>query len=155
MTLALYSDNYWYPDGTFAVGVRYDVFPRLSNVHAPLFQDALGTIPLPNPGLSGAGGLITFYVDNGDYWIHISGVTFEITVDLDADAVNVWPFTFRHVQAAPAAVWSITHGLNTFPNVDVVDTANAELLGQVDYVDANSLTITFSSPQTGIAFLRR
>ena len=67
----------------------------------------------------------------------------------------MWPSTFRWVQAAPAAVWVINHGLNAFPSVNVLDPLNQELFGQVDYVDDDTLTITFSSPETGVAYLRR
>lgn len=155
MALAQYTESYWYPDETFAVGVAYHVFPRLSNVHAPLFQDQAGTIPLPNPGVTGAGGVVSFYVDTGDYWLHINGQSFGLIVDLDPDLTHVWPASFRWVQSAPAAVWTIAHELNAFPIVDVLDTVNNQLFGEVDYVDADNLTITFSVPVAGTAYLRR
>lgn len=155
MALAQYSDQYWFPDETLAVGVRYDVFPRFSPVHAPLFADQAGLAPIPNPGVADGAGLVTFFTQHGDYWIHIGGVTFDIVVDLDTSPVNVWPFTFRHAQAAPLAVWTIAHGLDAFPAVTVVDAANAELTGQVDYVDSDNLTITFGAPVSGVALLQR
>jgi hypothetical protein len=155
MALAPYTESYWYPDETFAVGVAYHVFPRFSNVHAPLFQDQAGTVPLPNPGVTAAGGVISFFVDNGDYWLHIGGQSFYLIVDLDPNLTHVWPSTFQWVQSAPAMVWNINHGLNSFPSVTVLDPANEQLFGSVDYVDDDNLTITFSTPQTGVAILRR
>jgi hypothetical protein len=155
VALAIYSELYWYRDETLAIGQRYDVFPRFSNVHASLFADQAGTIPLPNPGLTTGAGMITFYVDNGDYWLHINGQAFALIVDLDPNLTHVWAATFQWVQAAPAAVWVINHGLNYVPDVSILDTANQELFGQVDVVDANNITITFSSPQAGTAYLRR
>lgn len=155
MALAPYTEAYWYPDESFAVGVEYHVFPRFSNVHAPLFQDQAGTIPLPNPGLTGAGGVIQLFVDNGDYWLHISKQSFYLIVDLDPGLTHVWPSTFQWVEAAPSAVWVINHGLNSIPSVNVLDSSNQELFGQVDYVDDDNLTITFSSPEAGTAYLRR
>lgn len=155
MALAPYTESYWYPDESFAVGVTYHVFPRLSNIHAALFQDQAGTIPLPNPGTTAAGGVISFFVDNGDYWLHISGQSFYVIVDLDPNLTHVWPSTFRWAQAAPATVWAINHGLNSFPAVSVIDPTNTELFGQIDYIDSDNLTITFGSPVSGTAFLRR
>lgn len=155
MPLAPYTETYWYPDETFAVGVEYHVFPRFSNIHAPLFQDQAGTIPLPNPGTTAAGGVISFFVDNGDYWLRIGDETFYVIVDLDPNLTHVWPSTFRWPQAAPALVWTIMHGLGSFPAVSVLSLANEELFGQVDYQDADNLTITFSTPTTGVAYLRR
>lgn len=155
MALAHYAETYWYPDETFAVGVEYHVFPRLSNIHSSLFADQLGTLPLPNPGVTAAGGVIDFWVDEGDYYVYIRDQAFGLTIDVDADVINVWPTTFRHTQAVASAVWTIAHGLDYFPSVEVKDSANAELFGQVDYTDADTLTITFSTPTSGVAYLRR
>ena len=155
MALAPYTEFYWYPDESFAVGVEYHVFPRFSNIHEPLFQDQAGTIPLPNPGLTGAGGVVSFFAENGDYWIKVGANVFYLIIDLDPNLTHVWPSTFRWPQAAPAAVWVINHGLNSFPNVQVLDPLNQEIFGQVDHVDNDTLTITFSSPESGTAFLRR
>lgn len=155
MARAHYTESYWYPDETFAVGVPYHVFPRLSNVHASLTSDQAGTIPLPNPGVTAAGGVIDFWVEEGDYYVFIREQAFELVIDTDADVTNVWPTTYRHVQSVPLAVWTISHGLDYFPTVDIKDSSNAELFGQVDYVDSDNLTITFSTPTTGTAYLRR
>lgn len=155
MPLAPYTETYWYPDETFAANVPYHVFPRLSNIHAPLFADQLGTTPLPNPGLTTGSGLITFWVENGDYWLHIGGQSFYLIVDLDPNLTHVWPSTFRWVQPAPLTTWVIAHGLNSFPSVSVISPLNEQLFGDVAYVDSNNLTITFGSPVTGTAFLRR
>lgn len=155
MPLAPYTESYWYPDETFAAGVRYDVFPRFSNVHADLFADQAGTTPLPNPGVTDGAGVISFFVENGDYWLRIGGQAFYVIVDLDPNLTHVWPSTFRWTQTVPATVWVIAHGQDSFPAVSVIDPLNTELFGQVDYVDADNLTITFSTPQTGTAFLRR
>ena len=155
MPLAPYSELYWYPDESFAANVRYHVFPRFSNVHAALFQDQAGTIPLPNPGTTDANGLISFFVENGDYWLRIGDETFYVIVDLDPNLTHVWPSTFRWVQAAPLTTWVIAHGLDSFPAVSVISPANEQLFGDVAYVDQNNLTITFGSPVSGTAFLRR
>lgn len=155
MPLAPYTETYWYPDESLAASVPYHVFPRFSNVHATLFADQAGTLPLPNPGLTSPAGVISFFVENGDYWLYIGGETFYVIVDLDPNLTHVWPSTFRWVQAAPSTTWFIAHGLSSFPAVSVISPANEQLFGDVAYVDDNNLTITFGSPVTGTAFLRR
>lgn len=80
MALAQYSDLFWFPSGALAVGVAARVFPLSSNVLAPLWADAGGTIPLANPVVSDAGGTVTFWAEEGDYWLHIDTETFHITV---------------------------------------------------------------------------
>jgi hypothetical protein len=155
MALARYTEPYWYPSGVLAAGVAYHVFPRASNVHASLFQDAAGTIALPNPGVTDGVGVIDFYVATGDYWLFINSQSFGLIVDTDPDLTHVWPASYHWDQATGAAVWTITHELNAFPGVTTLDKNKDELFGEVSYVDANTLTITFSAPVAGDAYLRR
>lgn len=155
MPLARYREQYWYPDETLAVGQKLHVFPRTSNVHAQLYADSLGATPLANPVTTDANGFADLWVENGDYWGYINGQAFYLIIDLDPNLTHVWPSTFRWEQAAPATVWAIQHGLNSFPDVSVLDTSNEQVFGEVDYVDDDNLTITFGAPQAGTAFLRR
>lgn len=155
MPLAPYSERYWYPDETLAAGVPLHVFPRNSNVHAVLWADQAGTIPLTNPVTTDANGFATFFVENGDYWGFIRGQAFYLIIDLDPNLTHVWPSTFRWVQAAPAATWVIPHGLNSQPAVTTLDTNAQIILGDVTYADDDNLTITFGAPVAGVAYLRR
>lgn len=49
--------------------------------------------------------------------------------------------------------WTITHGLNKYPSVTVVDTAGDEVSGAVKYINANQLVVTFSAIFSGKAYL--
>lgn len=60
---------------------------------------------------------------------------------------------YRHNQAAPATVWSITHNLGFYPAVTVQDSAGSVVYGDVAYVDVNNVTITFDSAFGGYANL--
>jgi hypothetical protein len=80
VALELYNQKCWYPDNVLAVTIPYQVFPNNNNVYAPLFADAAGTIPLPNPGMTDAGGFVTFYAAAGSYWLHLDTETFEIAL---------------------------------------------------------------------------
>ena len=61
--------------------------------------------------------------------------------------------TFIYTQSTPAAVWLINHGLGRYPAVDVVDSSNSEVDGDLQYLDSNHLSITFSAPFSGEAYL--
>ena len=61
--------------------------------------------------------------------------------------------TFVFEQGVPSATWVITHNLNKFPSVSVVDTANTSGFGAVEYNSANQLTVTFSGAFAGKAYL--
>ena len=60
---------------------------------------------------------------------------------------------FVFTQGTPAATWTITHNLGKFPSVSVVDSANTQVYGNVDYINDNSLTLTFTSAFSGKAYL--
>ena len=63
------------------------------------------------------------------------------------------PQAFVFHQMTPQAVWTIQHNLATYPGVTVVDSSGAVVVGDVEYVDSNNITITFGSAFGGIAYL--
>jgi hypothetical protein len=60
---------------------------------------------------------------------------------------------FVHTQASAATTWSITHNLKFYPNVSIVDSALSHVIGEVTYINENSLTVSFTSAFSGKAFL--
>lgn len=86
MPLAEYTNTYWFPDGTLAVGVPVRIFPLQSPSLAPLFADAAGTVPLANPLTTNGSGQVLFWAEEGEYWVFVRNQTFRISVgspDLD------------------------------------------------------------------------
>ncbi len=61
--------------------------------------------------------------------------------------------TYPFAQSMPASVWTIVHGLDRYPSVTVIDSAGEEIDGDVRYVDANTITVTFAAPFSGDAYL--
>lgn len=60
---------------------------------------------------------------------------------------------YKHEQRTPAAVWTITHNLDKMPSVSVVDSAESVVIGEVEYLDNNNLTVTFRAAFSGCAYL--
>jgi hypothetical protein len=60
---------------------------------------------------------------------------------------------FTYTQSTASATWNIQHNLGKNPSVSVADTAGTLVVGQVDYIDNNNLTITFISAFAGVAYL--
>ena len=61
--------------------------------------------------------------------------------------------TYVHKQTTSAIQWDINHNLDKYPSVTIVDSAGTQVYGDVNYVDRNHLTITFTSELGGRAYL--
>lgn len=94
-------------------------------------------------------------VVNGDYnnldnKPAINGVTLigdKTSADLGIDQ------TYTHTQSVASATWTITHNLNKRPSVTVVDSGGTVVIGDVQYIDDNTIIITFIGAFSGAAYL--
>ena len=60
--------------------------------------------------------------------------------------------TYTHNQNSTSDTWVITHNLNRFPSVTVVDSGGTVVQGTVVYNSNKQLTITFFSATNALAF---
>ena len=60
--------------------------------------------------------------------------------------------TYIHNQSSTSATWAVTHNLNRFPAVTVINSADTVVQGTIVYNTANKLTITFFSEGDALAF---
>ena len=60
--------------------------------------------------------------------------------------------SYTHDQMNAATVWYVAHNLNRHPSVVVTDSSGRQVEGDVVYVDANHVTITFSAAFAGLAY---
>lgn len=81
-----------------------------------------------------------------------TGTTFNYTAGDLANFVRE-DTTYVHTQAQSGSVWAIEHNLNRFPSIEVVDSAGSVVVGDIQYIDENNITINFSAPFTGKAYL--
>ena len=153
--MALYSEQYWYPDGTLAVNLPADVFDRgIPSPHAAIFSDPALTVPLANPASTDGSGTLTFYAAPGDYEIHIGGLSFDRTVNDTTD--KSWHAVSLHTQAVASDTWTMTHDLNCHPDVTLRFPNGMTIIGgQIDYPSLNVVIARFNTPRTGFAELRR
>lgn len=61
--------------------------------------------------------------------------------------------SYTHDQSVAGASWTINHNMNKYPSVAIVDSANSAVIGEVQYLDANSLTVSFKYAFKGKAYL--
>ena len=65
--------------------------------------------------------------------------------------------TFVFDQVVPKMVWGtngiVTHNLGKFPSITVIDTGGTVVNGEYTYIDTNNITLNFSAPFAGKAYL--
>lgn len=63
------------------------------------------------------------------------------------------PIAYTHDQGVSSSTWSIVHNLNFKPNVTIIDSAGSIVEGELEYLDNNSLVLTFAYAFSGNAYL--
>lgn len=72
----------------------------------------------------------------------------------DAGEVQFEDLSYVHTQNVASSSWSVTHGLGFIPNITVIDSAGSVVEGSYTYSeDGNTVTLSFSSPFSGKAYL--
>ena len=60
---------------------------------------------------------------------------------------------YVHLQEAALATWVITHPLGGNPSVTIVDSAGTTVIGEVKYDSTTQVTVFFTAPFSGFAYL--
>lgn len=56
---------------------------------------------------------------------------------------------YIHNQVVASTIWLVSHNLEKFPTLMIVDSGNSIVMGDVEYLDLNSLQITFNIAFSG------
>lgn len=88
MSLVRYSDIYWFPNGALAANIPARIFPVNSNALAPIFSDIVGT-PMANPTATDGAGVLTFWAQEGKYWVHIDTEAFLVDAGLSEEEADL------------------------------------------------------------------
>ena len=60
---------------------------------------------------------------------------------------------YIHTQGSASADWVITHTLGGHPSVTIVDSADTAVFGEVKYDSDTQVTVSFTVPFSGYAYL--
>lgn len=82
----------------------------------------------------------------------LSGSTVNLSIDINYLKTQVRE-NYVHDQQTASATWVVNHNMNKYPSVNIVDTANDEVTGDVRYNNLNQITITFTAAFSGKAYL--
>ncbi len=99
----------------------------------------------------------TDYVSSNDYEKlinkpQINGVVLQGNISSSELGIN-GDLNYVHQQTEASDVWEITHNLNKYPAVSIINSAGDEVIGEVKYNSLNKVTITFSGAFKGNATL--
>lgn len=83
---------------------------------------------------------------------NFSGSTVEIDLDFTYIKTQVRE-NYIHDQQVASVTWVVTHNMNKYPAINIVDTSNDIIMGEVRYNTLNQLTITFTAAISGKAYL--
>jgi hypothetical protein len=72
--------------------------------------------------------------------------------DLLASGTSATDKNYVHNQIAASATWVVSHNLNKFSSVVVVDSAGTVVNGEINYDNINTVTLSFSAPFSGKAY---
>lgn len=60
---------------------------------------------------------------------------------------------YVHTQVTPSITWVINHNMFKQPICTIIDSANDQIVGEIEYTTINTVTITFSGAVSGKAYL--
>lgn len=60
---------------------------------------------------------------------------------------------YTHNQSQPLNIWYVQHNLDKYPSVSIIDSAGSMVVGDISYIDTNSLSITLAVGMSGKASL--
>jgi hypothetical protein len=113
-------------------------------------RNARNVIPSPYNPVTSTGDIGDIYIEYGD-----DIITDEDGAELVGGGTTDLHHhpTYIHTQSTSAIIWNIEHNLGKFPSVTVVDSGDSVVEGEIDYVDNNNVTLTFSGAFSGKAYL--
>ncbi len=80
-------------------------------------------------------------------------INWDIFVEKGDQGIIGQDLTHVHVQNVASTTWTVSHPLNKFPAVSIIDSGGTIVEGDVNYVDINTVVITFSYQFTGTVYL--
>ena len=92
-------------------------------------------------------GELTLGCDNLNVQAKNSNLSDYVTMEGTGDK------TYTHTQSTSSDTWEITHNMNKYPAVSVMDSAGTQVQGEVIYNSTNKVTIKFSAAFSGKATL--
>jgi len=129
---------------------KYTTVTKTNTVSTVDKSTGFNVLEIHDPGVAGPPNVLSVgTVTSGEAAVVVTGVA-------PSQVINfVLPISgsYAHTQSVSSATWTITHNLGYRPAVSVVDSGGNHVIGDVNYVSVNALTVSFSAPFGGSAYL--
>ena len=128
--------------------------PSDTYINAVITNDSEIKVSITSEGVRGADGRGLEYSWQGTYLgVKTSGEEDYTYVNLASNSGTGEIETFVFTQQVSSSVWTITHFLNKYPSVTVVDSAGSVVIGEITYLNLSTISIAFTSEFSGKAYL--
>lgn len=129
------------PAAFYQVGRPYTIVKKTAVNNLIVVPNGSETINgLPSYTLVNQNDTLNIFTDGFNWFEYVYG---SITEDK----------SYVHHQNISSTTWNITHFLGKRPSVTVVDSSDRVVYGNINYIDDDSLTLSFSSAFSGKAYL--
>ena len=143
--------------GTSTLDKVVEVLEAKCNIYAygkltPLYSDLVNNITISS------GSPYVFKVTPLNLGLGLTGSTdfTGTSVDINLDLAYIQAQTrenYVHDQQVASNTWVVVHNLNKYASINIVDTSNDIIMGEVRYNSLNQLTINFTAAISGKAYL--
>jgi len=78
-----------------------------------------------------------------------------LMIKLTEDGITVSPVEvetdkfYQHDQAVASLSWNVNHELGKYPSVQIVNTSGKEIIGDIEFIDENNITVSFDIAVAG------
>lgn len=113
-------------------------------------QGPTDTLEIHDPGVAGPPNVLTVgTVTTGSAAVTITGVAPSQTLNFVLPVAG----SYTHTQSSASSTWTINHNLGYYPSVSVVDSGDNLVVGDVNYLSVNTVSVSFSASFGGKAYL--
>jgi hypothetical protein len=143
--------------GTSKLDKVVEVLEAKCNIYAygkltPLYSDLVNNITISS------GSPYVFKVTPLNLGLGLTGSTdftgTSVDINLDLDYIQAQTReNYVHDQQVASNTWVVVHNLNKYASINIVDTSNDIIMGEVRYNSLNQLTINFTAAISGKAYL--
>lgn len=122
---------------------------RTKNV-TTVTQGPTEVLEIHDPGVAGPANVLTVgTVTSGSAAVTITGTAPSQTINFVLPTGG----SYIHTQSTSSSTWTINHNLGYYPAVSVVDSGGNVVIGDVNYISINAVSVSFNASFGGKAYL--